>query len=82
MSMLPFDTHRRLELRQHVRASHNCPASMFCMICDGGLFLCGVCGGAEGSLPSECPGERMTTAQEEAVYAGRLDFRQGAWRAL
>lgn len=50
-----------------------------CNICDGGLALCKVCGGAEGSLPKECPGSRMTSDQEDAVYAGTLDFVGGKW---
>lgn len=50
-----------------------------CMICDGGLALCKVCGGIEGALPSECPGTKMTSIQIEHVYAGDIDFRNGAW---
>jgi len=50
-----------------------------CRFCDGGLFLCTVCGGAEGSLPIQCPGYKMTPKEEEDVYAGRINytFRQG-----
>lgn len=43
------------------------------------LKHCRVCGGAEGSLPTDCPGFRMHPKIEEAVYAQALDFRQGAW---
>lgn len=50
-----------------------------CAYCDGGLLLCTTCGGLEGSLPSTCPGTKMTEDQERAVYAGTLDFRNGAW---
>lgn len=46
-----------------------------CPICDGALASCTVCGGAEGSLPTDCPGHRMTAQQMEAVYAAALDFR-------
>lgn len=53
--------------------SGNCP------ICDGGLALCKVCGGAEASLPSECPGRRMSPEEQEGVQAGRLDFKGGQW---
>lgn len=45
----------------------------------GELFYCGVCGGAEASLPAECPGRRMTSAEEGRVQAGALDFRRGEW---
>jgi hypothetical protein len=46
-----------------------------CMICIGGLSLCKRCGGGEGSLPTNCPGVRMTKEQEDKVYAGELDYR-------
>lgn len=51
-----------------------------CCLCHGGLALCTVCGGGEGSLPDHCPGGPMTNEQSDAVYAGRLNFRNGAWR--
>ena len=43
------------------------------------LAWCMTCGGAEGSLPTECPGVRMTGAQGDAVYDGELDFVGGRW---
>ena len=50
-----------------------------CILCDGGLALCDVCRCLEGALATECP-ERPTTQEEErAIYAGTLDYRQGAW---
>lgn len=45
-----------------------------CPVCLGGLAWCTVCGGGEASLPSECPGRKMTDAEEDAVQDGRLDF--------
>lgn len=48
-----------------------------CQICDGGLFLCKVCGGLEGSLATDCPGEQITIEQQDAIYAGKLDFVEG-----
>jgi hypothetical protein len=57
---------------------HSCTDER-CQICIGGLSLCNVCGGAEGSLPTECPGVRMTEQQEELVYAGVLNFIDGQW---
>ena len=51
-----------------------------CPICDGGLALCSLCGGGEGSLPTDCPGAMMTWEQSMAVYAGDLDYRAGEWR--
>jgi len=50
-----------------------------CVICDGGLQSCEVCKGAESSLPTDCPGARMTADQFDAVTAGRLDYRSGGW---
>lgn len=51
-----------------------------CMFCDGGLSACTVCDAFEGAWPDECPGERMTREQSDAVYAGMLNYRDGAWR--
>ena len=50
-----------------------------CAVCQGGLFFCEVCGGAEGDLPRDCPGARMGAEDRAAVAAGLLDFRDGAW---
>lgn len=52
-----------------------------CYPCSGGLSLCTVCGGAEGAMPYECPGHRMTEAQAADVMACRRDFIAGEWRA-
>jgi hypothetical protein len=41
------------------------------------LSHCKVCGGAEGSLPTLCPGRRLTEEEETAIYAGQLDFNHG-----
>lgn len=51
-----------------------------CQYCSGGLLFCVICGGAEGSLTSECPGARMSDEEEDAVYKTRtLDFKNGKW---
>ena len=42
-----------------------------------GLAYCSVCTGAEGSLPTLCPGRKMTEEEERAVYANELDFNTG-----
>ena len=44
-----------------------------------GCAHCTTCGGFEGSLPSECPGEPMGTLVRQRVYAGVMDFRGGRW---
>lgn len=65
--------------REHV--DHVCTCYRTgCMFCDGGLFACDACGAFEGATPDECPGERMTEDQSEAVYNGQLNYRAGAWR--
>lgn len=43
------------------------------------LAHCKVCGGAEGTLPSECPGRRLTETEEASVWAGRMDYRRAKW---
>lgn len=45
-----------------------------CFICDGGLSVCVVCGGGEGSLPTDCPGVVQTPLQTQLIMAGRLDY--------
>lgn len=57
---------------------HKCD-SEDCPCCSGGLAWCAVCGGAEGSLPKECPGVTMSPEQLDAVYAGKLNFVNGMW---
>lgn len=60
---------------QYVCSGHH--DSLGCMFCDGGLFSCTVCGGFEGSLPTDCPGVLMTQVQNDLVYEGKIDFRAG-----
>lgn len=47
-----------------------------CMFCDGGLSLCRNCGGFEGSMPTDCPGYRMTERTANLVYERALDYRR------
>lgn len=56
-----------------------CPNEGHCQICDGGLGLCTVCGCAEGSLATECPGYQCHKTHGEAIYEGALDFKNGEW---
>lgn len=65
---------------KHIRATH--PSEQECgpygcNLCN--LFLCSVCGGAEGSLATECPGYRVPTVMNDLVYAGAIDFVAGRW---
>ncbi len=56
------------------------PPEERCHVCDGGLSVCRVCGGAEGTLTTECSGKRLPTGYDDLVYAGRVDFVGGEWR--
>jgi hypothetical protein len=62
---------------KHCRVLCNKQGCWDCVLCS--CFLCGVCGGFEGSLPTECPHEKMTDQQREDVYAGKLDYVNGKW---
>jgi hypothetical protein len=65
---------------QHLFEKHiNCEMPN-CPICDGGLTRCTICGGAEGSLPTECPGTSMSPEIEQLVYSGKLDFKDNSWQ--
>jgi len=64
---------------KHQYEKHEPSCEQHCPICDGGLCHCVVCGGAEGTLTTECPGVRVSEAMHDSVYAGRLDFRDGQW---
>lgn len=44
-----------------------------------GISACRTCGGAEGSLPTDCPGGLMLASTEEAIYNGIIDFVGGKW---
>jgi hypothetical protein len=50
-----------------------------CMFCEGGLSLCIVCGGFEGTLSTQCAGVKLTEEQLDLVYAQMLDFNQNRW---
>lgn len=44
--------------------------------------MCAVCGGAEASLPTECPGRRMTPDEDCRVSYGLLDYYDGRWHTF
>lgn len=44
-----------------------------------GLFLCSVCGSAEGATTTDCPKRRFNTDAADFIYRGWLDFRNGIW---
>jgi hypothetical protein len=39
-----------------------------CMICEGGLFLCTVCGALEGALLPVCPGRWLSMEEHDENY--------------
>jgi hypothetical protein len=43
-------------LHQCLQRGHLTASSGMCWLCDGGVFLCVVCGQAEASLSVACPG--------------------------
>jgi hypothetical protein len=51
----------------------------YCQFCDSGLMYCTVCGGAEGSLPDQCPGVKITEGDQQLIYKGVLDYQKGTW---
>lgn len=53
---------------------------LHCMFCDGGLASCTICNGAEASLPTDCPGEPISDADQRDIMTGELDYRAGEWR--
>ena len=76
-----------LGISNHTPIEHKsgeCPSEetgSSCMFCDGGLFGCSVCSSFEGATTTDCPGEKMTAEQNDEVYAGNLDFKDGKWIA-
>lgn len=51
----------------HVRETHADCHNISCCVCN--LYICKVCGGAEGSLLPVCPGHQLTMDQHDANYA-------------
>lgn len=63
----------------HKLKTHKNCHDYHCPICMGDLAICEVCNGAEASLPTDCPGVKMSPTVETAVQAGALDFVNGQW---
>lgn len=66
-------------MANHKYAVHEDCHIDYCMICEGGLAVCEICGGLEGALPTDCPETRMTKDQIDQTYEGKLDFQNGKW---
>ena len=67
-----------VEFTEHVLHTCDCQKAG-CWTCEGGLFICDVCCLLEGSLTTQCPGVESFKEHNEAIYAGDLDYRDGAW---
>lgn len=74
-------TAKVLNFRGHHWARCRRGTCMGCMLCNGGLHQCDRCGGAEASLPTHCPGERMSCENMSGVQMQKLDYdeRLGGW---
>lgn len=63
----------------HTFLEHRACGVIGCPICDGGLAVCQVCGGAKTSLTSECPERRIGERRLLAIFVGDVDFKDGEW---
>ncbi len=52
-----------------------------CQFCDGGLTYCTVCGGAEASLTSDCPGYKLLDIIQDAIGYLGWDYKDGQFVA-
>jgi hypothetical protein len=59
---------------EHKLLRHENCADECCGICEGGLALCTVCGGAEASMPTDCPGRLLTDEEVQGILDGHLDY--------
>jgi len=51
-----------------------------CPFCEEEILACATCGGAEGSLPKQCPGVKISEDDQQLIYKGVLDFtRERRW---
>lgn len=69
-------------MRKHIYITSKdceCNENPHCNICVGDLAYCKICNGSEGTIPTECPGRKMTSSEQEEIYAGQLDFFNNAW---
>jgi len=65
---------------EHTFYECECDDTTSCQFCEGGLSLCTVCRGAEGTLTTECCGRPITIDEEDRIYKKRtLDFIGGKW---
>ena len=46
---------------------------------DDGLAYCQICGGAEGTLPTDCPCYKIPEPMQLLVWGGKIDFVVDKW---
>lgn len=66
-------------MKEHTKLVHTDCSIPHCAICDGGLFVCTVCGGAEGTLTTDCCGGKIGPNLADMIYAGQIDYKDGKW---
>ncbi|KKM96354.1 hypothetical protein LCGC14_1178980 [marine sediment metagenome] len=62
---------------KHISMKHERCMRSYCVVCDGGLFICAVCFLSEGALTTDCPGAKASEEESNLIYSGRLDYREG-----
>lgn len=62
---------------KHIFMYHTECEDICCNICN--LDICMVCGSSEGSLTTECSGNRLEDIDIQEVYRGIKDYRFGRW---
>lgn len=73
--ILPFPRHRLAGTKMDpCKCQQRDNPEWTCMICDGGLALCITCGGAEASMPTDCPGYHMEDVVQDSVQMGEVDY--------
>jgi hypothetical protein len=66
-------------MTKHIQKQCNCKRDN-CVICEGVLFICEVCGCAEGELTTDCCGYKLSEEIRDRIYKkGNLDFKNGQW---
>lgn len=62
---------------KHERKTHENCDDITCPVCN--LFICAICGGAEGSLTTDCCCYKVPYVMDQLVYAGAIDFVVDQW---
>jgi hypothetical protein len=61
------------------KSTHNYYTNDELPSCAQGLGVCRVCGAYEGGLATDCPGYHLSSREQQRIYAGTLDFKDGRW---